>query len=185
MAEATGLTENQIQHYTRKNVVRTKTGKGRGHRYEFSISDIIRFLMIGEMMRFGLDHQKMYILIYHFFKKILPLNGVQEYLKAKLFLEAKHFILTCEFPKEGKHEEVFGYLIYKPNNPWPKCYFHQPGPDEEPGFYGFKFEEFSRSVLLIDMADIYRVQHNFLEKHPEFKEDNRREQSDEKTKLKG
>jgi len=170
MAKATGMTVRQIQHYADKKVVRVKRrNTGRGFSLMFENNDIIRFMLILEMMKFGLNNEKMYNLISNFFRLTKEHQEISTYLKNKLYLKNRHFHLICEYPREGEHDEVYGYLIYDPNqpeSPLPPCYFNQADKtDSALGFYGYKFENFSRSALFFDIADMYRERHKFLLKH--------------------
>lgn len=166
VAEATGMTVRQIQYYIERNVVRVqRRGEGRGFSYLFDSDDLIRFMLILEMMRFGLSNERMHDFILNYFTSIKKQANVTKFLKEKLYLQKKHFHLVCEYPTQGEFEEVYGYLIHNPEDPLPLCYFQQPSKGATPGFYGYKFEPSSFSSLTIDIGAIYRKRHDYLIKH--------------------
>jgi len=166
VAEAAELGVRQVQNYIERNVVHAQQRQnGRGHSFMFDNDDLIRFLTIKEMMKFGLGNEQMYSLISNYFIVTHKQADVKKYLKKKLYLENRHFYLVREYPTKGEHDEVSGYLIYNPDDPLPSLYFQKPDEGATPGFYGYNFEEFSRSALLIDMGAIYKKRYEFLLKH--------------------
>jgi len=186
-AEASELSVRQIQNLTEKNVVRAQRLKsGRGFSFQFDSDDLIRFMLIFEMMKFGIGYEKMYWLIINYFTSIRKKADVTKYIEEKLHLKNKHFHLVCEYPTTGEHEEVYGYLIYNPDDPFPSCYLNQPENDNQPpGFYGYKFEDHSNSALFINMGGIYKKHHEYLLKHPRYAELGLLFKVDNKSKMKG
>ena len=148
MSCATGLTLRQIQYAAKKNLIhselkaneginaeRLETIKeghsmlsftqqvGRGNRYGFDNDDIIRFSIVREAMRFNLTFERIYLILSKYFYDIIKKPDVKKYLKGKMFLKNKHFLLWCEHPSEGQYEDVYGYLIDSPDKPFPSTYF--------------------------------------------------------------
>ena len=118
VAEATGMSVRQIQHYADKKVVRVKRrNTGRGFSLMFESNDIIRFMLIKEMMKFGMGNEKMYNMISNFFRLTREHQKISTYIQEKLYSEDRHFHLICEYPRKGEHDEVYGYLIYDPDEP--------------------------------------------------------------------
>lgn len=184
IAEATDLTVRQIQYYVEKNVIKAKTRKsGRGRGYLFIDTDIVKFLILKEVSRFGMSLEKMSNLLHYFTIDIKNLENVKKYINEKLFLENVYYNLTVEYPiaeKEKDEKYFYGHLIYNPDDPdrFPDSFFKQTTNDDDDDdspqrFNGYNFEEGSLSTLIIDVSHMLEKQYNFLEKNPgtEFPDD--------------
>jgi len=165
VAQGTGLTVRQVQHHVEKNVVfKNKIKVGRGLAYEFDDDDIIKFLIIRECLQFNLNYKMKKKIINYFFENLQKVKEVKTFREKKLFLEkGEYFYIWFERPKKGEYEEIFGLLISNSQKNFDKNYFHPlTNSTDGPQFNGFKFEENSSSIMLIDFAGILRKQHNFL-----------------------
>ncbi len=166
ISEATGLTVRQVQYYSEKNVVRAKKEKaGKSFNYKYDEDDVIRFMIVFELVKFSDSNENMHQLISNYFRDIKEKPEVKDYLNDKKFLDGEHFYLWYESTKKGEYP-VYGFLVESDGESFPSCYFKLKGNR----FKGFNLEPDNLSLMLIDMGGIYKKRRSFLEEYKKMKD---------------
>lgn len=165
VARGTGLSTRQIQHHAEKGVMFIDSSNvGRGTAYKFTTEDIIKYLIIRECVQFNLSYDIKKQVVQNYVVNLRKKDDVKEFIDQKLFLKDKFLYMWIERPLKGKHEEVFGYLISDSGKDFDSCYFRPLSPSVKgPQFNGFKLENHSMSVFMLDLAAILKKHHFFLQ----------------------